>query len=238
MNVKHLTPELKEYILKHYDGTSVTINHMQEKSNVPRNTITAYATRFRLCKKTPIRWSEIELEYLKHEWGRKTESAIAKNLGRTQMAVHLKARRLELGGRKINYSCREVGNLLGICSKSVKSWGDKGLKITKAKTDAKIWSIKFEDLEEFLEKNPDCWDSRKMKYSLWVNDPQWLKVKKLEDKTKPKNRFKKWNSLQDKKLLELFIKGIDFKVIAESLNRSEEAIRHRLGLINYGREGK
>lgn len=236
MNCKYITPEFKEYLIKHYDGTSETITKIQERFNVPRYIVTSNARNLGLCSKNISYWTDEDLNYLMENWGNKTETKIAEALNRTQTAVHLKAKRLQLGGRKINYSCLEVERLLGICSKSVKRWGEKGyLKITRAKTDAKIWSVALSDLEEFLEKHQDLWDSRRMKYSLWIVEPDWMIQKRLNDKGKPKKKFDKWKSDEDKKLLILYRTGKDYKQIGIELDRSKDAVERRLARLNWGR---
>lgn len=234
MNRGYSTPELKQHILKYYDGKTETITQIQEKFNVPRCVITSIARRLNLSKNKTI-WSETELEYLRENWGIKTVPIMSKYLERSERAIIRMASKLKLGGRKINYSVNEVGELLGIRAKTVKAWGEKGLKITRAKTDAKIYSIKVSDLEEFLKTYKGYWDSRKMKYSLWINEPDWFKEKKKQDQNMPKKHYRKWNDLQDKKLVELFFKGIEPKEIGEMLGRSEATIKQRLRLINFGR---
>lgn len=181
-------------------------------------------------------WSDIDVEYLKENWGIKTVPIMSKFLERTPYAVRRKAVKMELGGRKINYSLDEVGILFDIDAKAVKRWGNKGLKITRAKTDAKIYSITLEDLEEFLQTYTGYWDSRKMKYSLWITEPEWFKQRKKEDRLKPNKHFQKWDDIQDKKLVKLYFEDISFKEIAESLGRSEVTTKQRLRNINFGRK--
>ena len=181
-------------------------------------------------------WSDVDVEYLKEYWGLKTVPIMSKFLERTPYAVRRKASKMELGGRKINYSLDEVGILLGIGAKAVKRWGDKGLKITRAKTDAKIYSIKLEDLEEFLKDYKGYWDSRKMKYSLWITEPEWFKQRKKEDRLKPNKHFHKWDDIQDEKLVKLYFEGIGYKEIAERLGRSEVTTKQRLRDIDFGRK--
>ena len=182
------------------------------------------------------RWSDNDVEYLKENWGSKTVPIMSKFLKRTPYAVRRKAVKMELGGRKINYTLNEVGILLDIDAKAVKRWGEKGLIITRAKTDAKIYSIKLEDLEEFLKNYKGYWDSRKMKYSLWITEPDWFKQKKKEDQDIPKKHFHRWDDSQDIKLVELFFKGIEPKEIGEIIGRSETTIKQRLRIINFGRK--
>jgi len=236
MNNIYFTPEFKQYMLDHYDGTTKTIDRIQKKFNMPRYVITGAAKRLHIAKKGNRNiWSEFDLDFLKEQWGNKTAQAIGKNLKRTQIAILAMASKLDLGGRKINYSLAETGRLLGITAKTVKRWGNKGLKITRAKTDEKIYSIKLEDLEEFLKSYKGYWDSRKMKYSLWITEPDWFKQRKKKDQLRPKKHFYKWDDIQDQKLLNLFSKGADYKEIAKILSRSECAVRQHLRLIDFGR---
>jgi hypothetical protein len=107
--------------------------------------------------------------------------------------------------------------------------------MTMAKTEGRIYSIKLVDLEEFLKNYKGYWDSRNMKYSLWITKPDWFKQREKEDQLRPKKHFYKWDDIQDKKLVKLFFKGVDYKEIAKILSRSECAVRQHLRLINFGR---
>jgi len=229
------TPELKQYVLENYDGSSEMITQIQEKFNVPRGVITSMARRLKLSKNKNF-WSESDLEYLKENWGIKTVPIMSKFLKRTPYAVRRMAIKLELGTRKLNYTLDEVGRLFDIDAKAVKRWGGKGLVITKAKTDAKIYSIKVEDLIEFLKDYKGYWDSRKMQYSLWITEPEWFKQRKREDKLKPNKHYQKWDDNQDRKLVELYNKGMEYKEIGEIIGRSEVTTKQRMRDINFGRK--
>lgn len=190
------------------------------------------------------RWDEVEVCYLKKNWGYKTIKFIAEKLKRTEMAVIIKANRLKLGsyytaGESLN--ANQVAELLkvdihAITDYWVPRYGLKCKKVTIRKRQS--WSIKFDDLMKWLELNQDKWDSRRVEYMALGCEPKWLKDKRIEDMKLPKRKCQKWTREEDIKAISLFKIGHEYKDIAIQLNRSKEGVIKRLNKLDIWGNGE
>lgn len=180
-------------------------------------------------------WSSNEISYLINNWPIRSEEAIAKKLNRTMLAVHLKAKRLGLGGHVKGshyFTGQNLANILGIDGHCVRNWIKLGLiKYRTAKLDRVTYLFELEDIEAFLKENPDKWDSRKIKGNLWIVEPDWLKEKRASDNLRPNREGKKWTPEEDRKVLDLYRKGYKLKGIGEIMNRSRSGIEHRINRL-------
>jgi hypothetical protein len=162
----------------------------------------------------------------------KTEEAIARKLGRTAKGVHLKAKRLGLGGqiKGSHYlTAQNIANIMGIDIHAVLRWIETGLiKFKLARVDRKVYLIEVSDLETFLENNQNLWNCRKLKGTLWLKEPDWLKEKRAADNHRPVNECKKWTPDEDKIALDLYRKGLKLKDIGLKLGRSHEGVERRI----------
>lgn len=78
--------------------------------------------------KRPEHWTSAEVGYLEARFGRVSDAAIARHLGRSVLGIRLKAKRLGLHKRDAGMTAREVASLLGVsCPKVVASWEASGL---------------------------------------------------------------------------------------------------------------
>ena len=76
----------------------------------------------------PEHWTAAEAMYLEARFGRASDDAIARHLGRSVLGVRLKAKRLGLRKRDTGMTAREVARLLGVpCPKVVATWQERGL---------------------------------------------------------------------------------------------------------------
>lgn len=237
-----LPPGLKEEILSRYDGSTAIIDELVEKYQVARFRVTRTANKLGLKSKAPQRWSEEDIHFLEDNWG-SGASYCAKKLKRTETAVKLKAKRLQLGGM-IRYSGaltgREVGELLNIDSHSVARWITEGKLKSKTPTQKRqMYLIELDDLKTFLEKHQNLWNSKKMKESLWITEPAWLVEKRKKDANRARKEFAKWTPAEDKQLLALFKSGAyTQKQMAERLGRSRGSVAHRLKRLDVWGTGE
>lgn len=73
-------------------------------------------------------WTRADVVKLEGWYGRRTDEAIGRSLGRTPVAVHLKAKRLGLHKRAAGLTARSVATIFGIdASTVVKHWIRRGL---------------------------------------------------------------------------------------------------------------
>jgi helix-turn-helix protein len=76
----------------------------------------------------PEHWTRAEVEFLESWRGRRPDAWIAEQLGRSELGVFLKARRLGIGKRDAGFTAREVAEIFGIDPGTVvKVWIRRGL---------------------------------------------------------------------------------------------------------------
>jgi hypothetical protein len=183
-------------------------------------------------------WTQHELNYLENSWGIKTLSKIAKSLKRSKVGVFVKAKRLKLGAstRADEFmTARQASLMLGINdSQVVLRWIKlKGLPAKKREMlfGKKFWMIKHSDMINWLENNQEKFDSRKIEFYALGSEPNWLQEKRKKDKLLPKNRFKKWNKMENDLLMICQDKGMKQKEIAEMFGRSVNSIGRKINRL-------
>ena len=169
-------------------------------------------------------WTKLEKEYLDEHWGKCTLSYISTHLKRTKIAVKLKAKRMHLGAitRADEYmTANQVSILLNIDRHAITRWinnhklpGRKKIMLFKKK----LWMIKHCDLCEWLENNQDRFDSRRIEMFALGYEPDWLKEKRKRDRELPKNRFKKWTTLEVQRII-IYAKEMTYQKIALLMGR-------------------
>jgi transposase len=184
-------------------------------------------------------WKPNEIKFMHDNWGYMSVRGIAKHIKRTPIAVTVKAKRVGLKGAYCSgstLSARKVSNLLKVDIHTVTDyWAAKcGLKYKKTvmKFKRKMFLIEYEDLIEWLRKNCDKWDSRKIQKYMLGFEPEWLRDKRILDSFKPKRKNCKYNRLEDQRLLMLFYKeGKSYREISEVMDRSIDSVERRLSRI-------
>lgn len=133
-------------------------------------------------------WTQEDEEALEELWGIKSLDYIAKKLDRSISSLTNKANKLGLGptmgnnydGLLIPEICEAMqlsNNVVAI------SWVSLGLKVhTRKISKVKEYKyVKINDLWDFLEKNQNIWDSRKLKEGIFGSEPEWLAAKRQRD---------------------------------------------------------
>lgn len=232
---RYLTSEIAREISIKYDGTTEKINELVKKYNIPRHVILEYARRNKLNKKSIHYWTDNEVSFLiNNAW--KGRKYVSKKLNRSQTSVRKKAWSLGVGNfyRRSSYyfGTQAAAELLGVSPRTVIEWiWKKLLKCKIATTSRKIYLIEVKELERFLEAHQDMWDSRRMKGSLWLNDPEWLKDKKKTDFNRPVP--KQWTVREEQQLILMHTKEcLTLKQIAKKLGRSISSVRNKFTRIN------
>lgn len=239
---KHITPELKRAIQERYDGTTEVIDQLVKEFKVPRYTVTSHAKHLGLAKKGNKVWSKEEVEFLIDNYSRGLKYC-ANKLNRTPKGIELKAKRLKLGGiiKGSHYlTAQNIANIMGIDIHVILNWLNRGLlKYKSAPANRKVYLVKLNDLEAFLKANQKLWDSRKIKDSLWLTDPDWFKEKKTLDNKRPSKEGKKWTRVEDGKAIAMFKTGdYTYKQIGEALNRSSDSVERRLSRLDVWGNGE
>lgn len=190
-------------------------------------------------------WSKEDANRLREHWGYKTVPSIAKILNRTETAIILKAKRLNLGAPTAAgelLTANAVSNLLGVDVHTVTDrWIRKlGLKARKKafRGDRKMWMIDMNDLIQWLENNQDKWSADKLEMYALGSEPDWLKQKRRRDSSRRKRTGYKWTVAEDQAAIRLFKKGITYEKIGEELNRTGAAVGHRISRLDVWGSGQ
>lgn len=120
-------------------------------------------------------WTRQQDEYLRENWGRFSDTAVARAVGRTVVACQIRAKRHLLINRKMNvYTGREVAKIFDVDSHVVSRWIKAGyLKARRAGFRAgrgRVWDVDDLSIERFIRKYPWVYDRRRIHrvdYSYW-----------------------------------------------------------------------
>ena len=186
-------------------------------------------------------WSISEIDYLKENWGRVTLNYLSIRLKRTKIAIVIRAKRMNLGAstRADEYmTANQVAVLLNVDRHAVSRW----IKKHNLKAENKIllfkkrfWLIKHYDLCKWLKNNQDRFDSRRIELFALGYEPEWLQEKRIRDRMLPKNRFKKWTSLEVQRII-INYKDMKYKKLALLMGRSYISIDHKINRLRYQSE--
>lgn len=191
-------------------------------------------------------WTEEEINTLKDLWGTKTIPQIAKKMGRSINSIKIKSTRLKLGAFKSNseyLSVTQIARILNIDTHTILDrWIEKynlKFKLIAPSGIQKFKYVNIDDLLEWLKNNQDKWNSTRLEeYGLGV-EPKWLKDKRKKDIEIPKRSYYKWTKAEDNKLIMYYRSGkLTYKQIGEKLNRSENAVDHRLARLDIWGTGE
>lgn len=175
----------------------------------------------------PRRWTNEELEYLQSNYKHTKIKKIAKKLNRTEGAVEERAYLIGVSNWKDNLgfiSAYQAGKIIGKDSRTLQNAG------LKFRREGKLKVIELESFIKWLKNNQDKWDSRKLEeYGLGV-EPKWLREKRTRDFVK--TTFNKaWTKKETDILIAGYLADKSFSELAESLNRSEGAIRSKINKL-------
>lgn len=129
-------------------------------------------------------WTTAEVEILDRSFGHRTDKAIAKQLGRTVVAVRLKAKRLGMHKRTAGFTARSVGEIFGVDGSTIgKVWIRRGLlrarRAAVREYDGRVvhWIVSGTEVEAFITRHPELVDVEKMPESYYralaARDP-WI----------------------------------------------------------------
>lgn len=151
-------------------------------------------------------WSSSETEYLKNNWGIKTNYEIAKRLNRSVISVREKAKRLELGSWKESSELITLNQLSKYCGMNQgnvwQSWClNNGLKYTKRQScsDKNIILINIDDFWKWAESHKDFIHTERIEENILGAEPQWLKEKRKADIANPYKHY--WTREDESRLL-------------------------------------
>lgn len=115
----------------------------------------------------PEHWSSDELAFLEQWYGRRSDESIAKSLGRTVVAIRLRAKRAGILKRHAGLSSRAVAGIFGIDESVVsKVWIRRGLLDAKRAAFIQgrhpMWLVDDAAIERFIREHGQYVDPDKM----------------------------------------------------------------------------
>ena len=176
-------------------------------------------------------WTKEEEQKLIELSEYKTQSGIAKELGRSVQSVKCKRSRMGIDSY-INQTDRltmsDVSRLVGIDLKSISTtWRKYGLRFRR---NGPFMTIGEDSLVKFMQDNPNLWKASKCDYYFFCRY-KWFK-KRLEDEkagidTGDHYQNKRsWSDYDISRFKMLKKKGYSHREIAEELGRTKLAIDH------------
>ena len=240
------TAEQDQYLIDHWKDQSeselaAAVGHTVSSTNARRGKL---GLRHRVSCRGPD-WTAEEVELMEELWGTYTIPQIAKRLDRSPNAVKVKSTRLGLG-RYVNSSQYVTANQVAVLMKVdihtvTDVWIPAGLRFTwKAPLGRrKFRHIQMDHLVDWLKKNQDRWDSRRVEpFALGV-EPDWLKEKRKKDMLRPARWAVKWTAEEDARLVSMFRQGSrTYAEIGLELGRSCEAVERRVSRLDVWGTGK
>lgn len=183
-------------------------------------------------------WSVSEVEYLESRWGDVSIPAIANYLGRSVMAIKMKATKLGLGAVLENGDYVTLNQLLKAVTGSesaysykIISWiKNRRLPVhTKKVINCSFRVVYIDEFWDWAEKNRSFIDFSKMEPLILGKEPEWVAEQRRKDYiSNSLTRKDPWTSAEDDKLRCLLKQQkYGYSELSEILCRSEGAIQRR-----------
>lgn len=180
-------------------------------------------------------WSKDEVEMLYSSWGKLSIKEIGKRLGRSEVSVEIKARRLKLGSQIIEYGSTDIANILGIPSKTVYLYMKNGIiECRRDKTKMKRYMASEAQIMKFMKNHQDLWDTRNLTVNLYQRKPSWYKKKEERDKNIQIKKGKPWSDVEIKILVDRYRRNYTSEEIASEVGRTVKGVESKLRKINFG----
>ena len=186
-------------------------------------------------------WTDEEKEYLESKWGIVSIPTIAKKLNRTEGAISLKARRMNLGRFTDNGDYITFAQLVTAFGQinsrgtRINSWIEKrGLPCRYKKVhNSRVRVVKLQDFWEWAEKNKNFIDFSKLEPNTLYGEPEWVKAKRELDNER--NRLYKstvWTKQEEEKLKILLKQHIyTYQQLSDMLCRTTSAICKKINQL-------
>lgn len=136
------------------------------------------------------KWTQEEETLLSDLWGEVSIENIAKKLNRTVSAIMNKVHILGLGSQiDNNYDglrIKDISDMFQVNRNVIlTSWVSLGLKLNfRKRSNHSVYSyVQISNLYKFLESNQNIWDSRKLEKNAFGAEPEWLKEKRIRDRS-------------------------------------------------------
>lgn len=172
-----LTEERRRMLFDLYDSTSTQTDKIASHHlfrGIPRHKIKHWASALGLARQREPRWTAEEKEFLERNLHKMSLQAIGKHLGRTKVAVRLKAKRI--GVNKCfqeGYTMRGLETGLGVDHHKIERWIGagwlKGRRRQTERTTGDTWYFSDTAIRKFVREHPHEIDPRRADW-LWLVD--------------------------------------------------------------------
>lgn len=184
-------------------------------------------------------WTPEEEAYLSDSWGTKSIKTLAKNLGRSEQAVIVRAQRLGCG------PFLDSGDYIALNQLIIELYGPnntgyptyrliaKGLPVKeKLVRRCKRRVIYIDEFWKWAEKNKSLLDFSRMEPLCFGAEPAWVKVKRENDKRQAWQQMPHnapWTEYDDQKLRRMLrARKYTYTDLSRELRRSEGAVKRRI----------
>lgn len=164
----------RRLLLARYDGKTSTITELVNHFKVPRWVVLRWAGDLGLARQKEPPWSKQDIRYLETWLHRKSIAKIAAHLGRTQIAVRLKAKRLGIRKSSEGYTMVALCLGLGCDHHKVQKWIANGwLKGARRETErtreqgGDFWCFSDAAIRRLIVEHPTEIDPRRADW-VWV----------------------------------------------------------------------
>jgi|SRR5690625_2189426 len=190
-------------------------------------------------KRKGKRWTKEELLYLEESWGVISRKGIARKLGRTVLAVQLKAQRLGLGDPLLHLdgiTISQLAQVLNLHYGIIRNWRDKYCLPVKKKVVAHSEAVQYvcyTDFWKWAEKNKQMIDFSRIERLSMGPEPNWVDEKRKADQIKklhkPNPHNTPWSSSEDSRLRWMLKQyKYTYPEISKELGRSQGAVKRRM----------
>lgn len=189
--------------------------------------------------KAKYKWTSQEEYYLQDKWGELSINKLAKDLGRSENAVIVRAQRMGLGAH-LHADHRVTANQLILAiyggkqqgGWTINRWIENGLPVKKHRvrnSDFKVLDI--DDFWKWAEQHKELMDFSRMEENILGKEPDWVKQKRRID-IKEKFNTSPWTDAEDKKLVYLLDQyKYTYDDLCRMMNRTEGAIKRRISTL-------
>ena len=172
-----------------------------------------------------------------------SKARLLKKYGRTWTALRQKARKLELGPRPVTdifLTRRELKAALGVTDGRLSGWTRQGLPVHKSKSNQSYGPLfDLDEVLHFLQSRQSEFDGSRLDESYFYHLPRWLREKCRRDCSKQNWHYKgRWTGEESSQLRQLFALGRSDAEMAETLGRTQQAIKARRFQLGLKRRGK
>ena len=183
------------------------------------------------------RWTTEEVKFLSENWGKLSVPVLAKNLGRTEIAILIKRDRLGLGAF---LAADEFISLYKLCKclkisyngETKNVFAKRGLNIKCKKVHKnRFLLVSVDDFWKFAEQNKEFIDFSRIEPLIFGKEPEWVAEARKADFLY-KHKKTKWTAADISRLKLYLEKGYTYRQISIELNRTEHAVKKRINKLN------